>query len=142
MKKQLLFLMLVTGSLLAFTGCSKDDDDVKSGDIQGRWDLATETDKVYVNGKIVESETDVDNYNVGERYILFSGNKASTYEDGMLDFEETFTISGDKIIFKYENETFECNIKWNNNNQVVITQRDDDGPNYYEITESIYNRNK
>lgn len=140
MKKQLFFLMLLAGSMLAFTGCSKDDDDVKSGDIQGRWDLVSQNYKWYEGGKLDDQETDT--YDIGESYIVFSGNKASTFEDGQLSFVETFSISGNKIIFTADGRTFESTIAWKSNDQVVITNRDDDEPNSYEIVESTYNRNK
>lgn len=139
MKKQLLFLMLIAGCMLAFTGCKKDDE-VKAGDLQGRWDLVSENYKLYVNGQV--RDQDNDEYEIGESYIIFDGNTASTYDNGDLDFVETFTISGDKLIFTFEGETHEVTVKWNNNDQVVITDRDDDGENTYEISESVYNRHK
>lgn len=133
MKKQLFFLMLITGCILAFTGCKKDDDDEKVGSLIGRWDLISENYKYYVNGKVEDEESDT--YTVGEKYLVLTATEYSgTVGNG------TYVLSGNTLTITDNEHTTSATITWKNKNEFVLTDRDDDGPNEYEITESTYVR--
>jgi len=115
MKKQLFFLMLIAGCMLAFTGCSKDDDDAS---IEGRWNAKSEIGKYSVNG--VE-EIDEDTYAPGEYEIAFNDGKFVEYYEGEVDDEGSYSVSGDKLTYDYGDGDKEVvTIKTLNSNTLVL----------------------
>ena len=91
MKKQLLLLMLFAGSLLAFTGCKKDDD----ASIEGSWKLAKYESKYYENNELIDEESeDVSNSNWVVTLVI-SGNKWTAKET---NGEQTYTSTGTYVL--------------------------------------------
>ena len=120
MKKLLLITLLLIGSSVAFTGCSKksDDDSSSSGSVSksklvGKW--------LYV--KFVENG-DTENFTDGE-YLQF--NADGTAYDSMDDDNAQWSLSGNKLTIISNNQTNVATVEKVTSSELVLSTTDADG---------------
>lgn len=121
MKKLLLITLLIIGSSVAFTGCSKKSDDdggassgsVTKAKLVGKW--------LYV--KFVE-DGDTENFTNGEYFQL---NEDGTAYDSMDDDNAQWTLSGNKITFIVDGDPHVATVEKLTGSELVFSTTDEDG---------------
>jgi hypothetical protein len=119
MKKLLLITLLLIGSSVAFTGCSKKSDDgsssgsVAKSKLVGKW--------LYV--KFVE-DGDTENFTDGE-YLQF--NEDGTAYDSMDDDNGQWSLSGNKLTIISNNQTNVATVEKLTSSELVLSTTDADG---------------
>jgi hypothetical protein len=119
MKKLLLITLLLIGSSVAFTGCSKKSDDgsssgsVSKSKLVGKW--------LYV--KFVE-DGDTENFTDGE-YLQF--NEDGTAYDSMDDDNGQWSLSGNKLTIISNNQTNVATVEKLTSSELVLSTTDADG---------------
>jgi len=118
MKKLLLITLLLIGSTVAFTGCSKKNDDggassgsVSKSKLVGKW--------LYV--KWVE-DGDTETFTNGEYFQL---NDNGTAYDSMDDDNAQWSLAGDKITFVHSNGTNTATVQKLTNTELVLYYQGD-----------------
>jgi hypothetical protein len=120
MKKLLLITLLLIGSSVAFTGCSKKSDDegsssgsVTKSKLVGKW--------LYV--KFVENG-DTETFTDGEYFQL---NADGTAYDSMDDDNAQWSVSGDKITFIVDGDPHVATVEKLTGSEFVMSTNEDGG---------------
>ncbi|GEM_PF-1174262 len=146
MKKHFLFFMLLAGSMIAFTGCKKDDKDEAS--IEGKWQLTKYVDYEYENGKLVDTDEEDASNSEWIVTLNISGGKWSTTEtNGTQEYtsQGTFVRSGNTVTVKEDDDsgTDVYTIKTITDNTLVLISEYSEvegGVTYKEVSEETYKR--
>lgn len=119
MKKLLIITLLLIGSAMAFTGCSKKNDDgsssgsVSKSKLVGKW--------LYV--KFVENG-DTENFTNGEYFQL---NEDGTAYDSLDDDNAQWSLSGNKITFVVDGDPNIATVEKLTSSELVMSTTDADG---------------
>lgn len=143
MKKQALLFVFLLGMILAFTGCKKDNDSSASR-LQGRWDLSKFTLEHYIDGELIPPNPNT-SHGTSTAYLLFEGNKYTVYDkNGEIEEQGTFTLRGDVLEIKNHDLTMSSPIKWNGNDEFLMSNKYDISikNKEYEVVTSTYSRHK
>ena len=98
MKKFIPKLLLLSGLAMAIASCSKKDSASPTGDIVGKWAIASDTTRLYDNhNKLVE--TDVDTEIKPTDYVQFNQNGSGGEQQGGLTGTFTYTLNGTTLHF-------------------------------------------
>lgn len=149
-KTVILAALVVAGSL--FTSCSKDDDN-KDAPIVGKWKEISSVEETFVNNVSTNtSEDDIDENNYDNYEFKSDGKFINTYSESdpsngqevvnVYTGEGTYTISGTKLSYIYDEdsdiEIYEFSV--NNNKLITIfTEENSESDTKYVYT-TTYNR--
>lgn len=90
-----LSLLVLLMAAIAFTGCKKDDEEKATKNIVGKWQETISYDKTYLNGKLLEQETETD-YDDRD-YIDFRSNGTAVDGEGTT---YTYSITATKLTLR------------------------------------------
>ena len=98
MKKFIPKLLLLSSVAIALASCSKNDSASPTGDLVGKWTIASDTTRVYDNHSNL-IETDVDTEIKPTNYVQFNQNGSGVEQEDGLTGTFTYTFNGTTLHF-------------------------------------------